>query len=63
MRTGKITLTKETRINNEIRYFVYDENGWCLGNSLQYEKMKELYEICLKNKANGLPREDILEQG
>ena len=32
METGKIILTEETKLNNEIRYFVYDENGWCMGN-------------------------------
>ena len=60
--TDKIALTKVTKNNGVVIYFVY--SGRCaIGNSTKYKEAKQLYETCLKNKSFGLPKEEILEVG
>jgi len=60
MTPGKITLTKQTEINGEVKYFVYDAEGWCMGCSLDYEKAKGIYETCVKNFENGGKKEVVI---
>lgn len=62
MKTGKITLFKKTEINNEVIYFVVDETGWCMGNSTDYDEADKIYNLCVGNRAKGLPTEEILKQ-
>ena len=62
MKTGKITLTEETKLNGEIVYFVYDQNGKCMGARSNYNEAKILYETCITNEKNNLPNERILSQ-
>lgn len=62
MTTGKITLTEETKLNGEIVYFVYDQKGKCMGARSNYNEAKTLYETCIENEKNNLPKERILSQ-
>jgi hypothetical protein len=62
MKTGKITLTEETKLNGDVVYFVYDKDGKCMGARSVFKEAEMLFETCVKNVKNNYPIERILSQ-
>ena len=62
MKTGEITLVKETCLNNDVWYIVNDESGYCLGCSRDYDKALSIYNTCVSNKEKGFPILEIIKQ-
>ena len=62
MKTGKITLTKEIKLNGDIRYYIYYMSGVCLGNSSNHKEALQIYNRCCKNiDLYGKTRIDVLK--